>query len=109
MSKKCVLNFMKSKWNSLELLWLGKCWIKIDDCHLKNESVKVLTKCLWKSLNNISLYENEIGDEGVNYLGCSNWLELKTINLSKYFVILDYTKVTGFGVMSLSKLQLKKL
>jgi len=76
---------------------------------LENESVKVLTKCLWKSLNQISLYENEIGDEGVDYLGCSDWLELKTINLCKYFVILENTKVTGFGVMNLSKLRVKKL
>ena len=110
MSQKCVVNFMKSQWNNLELLYLCNCLIKIVVCHLENESMKVFSKCWWKSLQQFLLkYNYEIGDSGVDYLGCSNWLELHIINLCKCFIVLDYTKVTNFGVMSWSKWSLKQL
>lgn len=53
--------------------------------------------------------KNQIDDEGIDYLGCSNWLKLHTIDLSKYYVTLGNTKVSNFGFMNLSKLSVKEL
>ena len=82
-------------WSQNGIVWNGYSYVsiglKLGRCDLENESVKVLTKCLWKSLKKVRLDENEIGDEGADYLGSSDWLELQIINLCKYFVILGET------------------
>lgn len=45
--------------------------------------MKVLSNCKWKYLKTLSLYNNEITDNSIYFLGSADWLKLHKIYLGK--------------------------
>ena len=47
--------------------------MKIDDCGLLDESIKLLIKYEWNRLNTFIIYENQINDYYIDSVHCADW------------------------------------
>lgn len=80
-------NFVRNEWNMLTQLFLCNLLIELGECDMLSQNLKVLSKCKFKNLELFSLSFNDLSDDSIEYMSCSNWLLLNELYLCKKFVI----------------------
>lgn len=72
---------LKVKLSNLVEIKLGNLCMIIDGCGLENESMKLLSKCQWRRLNELGLSSTPINDCYIDSVYCANWPLLNKVNL----------------------------
>lgn len=68
-----------------------------------------MSKCEWRNLKKVSLWNNWITDYSIDILQTTNWLSVNQIDLCKNDLIEGSSMMSHLGTVNLSKLRINEI